>query len=69
MIKFNDQAHQEEILWEEILHHLKLVYQKGLKLNSAPILLYGYGSYGITIPDVFNPILILERSKLIIKSG
>jgi oligopeptidase B len=35
---------------------ISLVYQKGLKLNSAPILLYGYGSYGITIPDVFNPI-------------
>ena len=34
---------------------VSLVYQKGLKLAEAPLLLYGYGSYGITIPDVFNP--------------
>jgi len=34
---------------------VSLVYQKGLQLSEAPLLLYGYGSYGITIPDVFNP--------------
>jgi oligopeptidase B len=34
---------------------VSLVYKKGLELAKAPLLLYGYGSYGITIPDVFNP--------------
>jgi len=34
---------------------VSLVYKKGLKLEEAPLLLYGYGSYGITIPDTFNP--------------
>ncbi len=31
-----------------------LVYRKGTDLSKAPLLLYGYGSYGITIPDVFS---------------
>jgi len=35
---------------------ISLVYKKGITLEQAPMLLYGYGSYGITIPDVFNPI-------------
>ena len=35
---------------------VSLVYKKGIVLEKAPMLLYGYGSYGITIPDVFNPI-------------
>ena len=33
---------------------ISLVYKKGIDLNKAPLLLYGYGSYGITIPDVFS---------------
>ena len=33
---------------------ISLVYKKGVDLKSAPLLLYGYGSYGITIPDVFS---------------
>jgi oligopeptidase B len=35
---------------------VSLVYKKGLDLEKAPVLLYGYGSYGITIPDVFSAI-------------
>lgn len=31
-----------------------LVYKKGLNLKQAPCLLYGYGSYGYTLPDVFS---------------
>ena len=33
---------------------ISLVYKKGTDLKKAPLLLYGYGSYGITIPDVFS---------------
>lgn len=31
-----------------------LVYKKGTDLKQAPCLLYGYGSYGYTLPDVFS---------------
>lgn len=33
---------------------VSLVYKKGLELSKAPCLLYGYGSYGYTIPDIFS---------------
>ena len=33
---------------------VSIVYKKGIQLSQAPLLLYGYGSYGITIPDVFS---------------
>jgi oligopeptidase B len=34
---------------------ISLVYRKGVKLDgSAPMLLYGYGSYGISIPPTFS---------------
>lgn len=33
---------------------VSLVYKKGTNLAEAPCLLYGYGSYGYTIPDVFS---------------
>lgn len=34
---------------------ISLVYKKGLKRDgTAPVLLYGYGSYGATVPAVFN---------------
>lgn len=31
-----------------------IVYKKGIDLSKAPCLLYGYGSYGYTLPDVFS---------------
>lgn len=33
---------------------IALVYKKGTDLKKAPCLLYGYGSYGYTLPDVFS---------------
>ena len=33
---------------------ISIVYKKGTKLSEAPCLLYGYGSYGYTIPDYFS---------------
>lgn len=33
---------------------VSLVYKKDTKIKQAPCLLYGYGSYGYTLPDVFS---------------
>jgi oligopeptidase B len=33
---------------------VSIVYKKGTDLTKAPCLLYGYGSYGYTLPDVFS---------------
>ena len=33
---------------------ISLVYKKGINVSEAPCLLYGYGSYGYTIPDYFS---------------
>lgn len=35
-----------------------ITYKKGTDLKNAPCLLYGYGSYGVTIPDEFDPFLL-----------
>ncbi len=35
---------------------ISLVYKKGTDVKNAPCLLYGYGSYGYTLPDVFSAI-------------
>ncbi len=35
---------------------ISLVYKKGTDLKNAPCLLYGYGSYGYTLPDFFSPL-------------
>lgn len=43
---------------------ISLVYRKGVKLDgSAPLLLYGYGSYGYSIPPTFSSsrLSILDR--------
>jgi oligopeptidase B len=38
---------------------ISVVYRKGLKKDGkAPCLLYGYGSYGITIPMEFDPVRV-----------
>jgi prolyl oligopeptidase len=42
-----------------VLVPLSIVYRKGTKLDgSHPLLLYGYGSYGITIDPFFDPQLL-----------
>ncbi|MCC6701905.1 MAG: S9 family peptidase [Fluviicola sp.] len=33
---------------------ISLVHKKGIDLKKAPLLLYGYGSYGVTIPASFS---------------
>ncbi len=33
---------------------ISIVYKKGTDLSKAPLLLYGYGSYGVTIPAGFS---------------
>jgi oligopeptidase B len=43
---------------------MSMVYRKGVKLDgSAPLLLYGYGSYGLSIPPGFssNRLSLLDR--------
>ena len=43
---------------------MSIVYRNGVKLDgSAPLLLYGYGSYGISIPPTFssNRLSLLDR--------
>ena len=43
---------------------MSIVYRKGVKLDgSAPLLLYGYGSYGYSIPPTFssNRLSLLDR--------
>ena len=34
---------------------VNIMYKKGTDLSKAPLLLYGYGSYGYTLPDIFSP--------------
>ncbi len=33
---------------------VSIIYKKGTDISKAPCLLYGYGSYGYTLPDVFS---------------
>ena len=42
---------------------ISLVFKKGTDLSKAPLLLYGYGSYGVTIPAGFSAtrISLLDR--------
>jgi oligopeptidase B len=48
---------------------MSMVYRKGVKLDgSAPLLLYGYGSYGISIPPTFssNRLSLLDRGVIFV---
>ncbi|MNK12885.1 Protease 2 [compost metagenome] len=42
---------------------VSIVYKKGIDLSKAPLLLYGYGSYGVTIPTAFSAtrVSLLDR--------
>jgi len=64
---YNPNAYTSERIWITAKDGTKvpvsLVYKKGIDLKSAPLLLYGYGSYGITIPCSFSAtrISLLDR--------
>ena len=48
---------------------MSMVYRKGVKLDgSAPLLLYGYGSYGISIPPTFSSrrLSLLDRGVIFV---
>src|ERR1051325_1375692 len=48
---------------------MSVVYRKGVKLDgSAPLLLYGYGSYGISIPPTFSSsrLSLLDRGVIFV---
>ena len=48
---------------------MSMVYRKGVKLDgSAPLLLYAYGSYGISIPPTFssNRLSLLDRGVIFV---
>lgn len=57
---FKSENYKSERIWATANDGSKipisLVYHKNTNLKEAPLLLYGYGSYGITISDTFNPI-------------
>jgi oligopeptidase B len=48
---------------------MSMVYRKGVKLDgTAPLLLYGYGSYGLSIPPTFssNRLSLLDRGVIFV---
>jgi oligopeptidase B len=48
---------------------MSMVYRKGVKLDgSAPLLLYGYGSYGVSIPPTFSSsrLSLLDRGAIFV---
>ena len=55
---FDSNDYQSERIWalanDGTRIPVSLVYKKGIDLAKAPCLLYGYGSYGYTLPDVFS---------------
>jgi oligopeptidase B len=55
---FSPANYQSERVWVTANDGTKipvsLVYRKGTDLKKAPLLLYGYGSYGVTIPAGFS---------------
>lgn len=70
---FNKQNYQSERLFATAADGtripLSIVYRKGTKLDgSAPLLLYGYGSYGISIAPTFNSnrLSLLDRGAIFV---
>ena len=65
--KFDPSSYASERIWATANDGTKIpisiVYKKGTELPKAPLLLYGYGSYGYTIPDIFSPtrVSLLDR--------
>lgn len=55
---FNPSDYESKRIWATANDGTKIpisiVYKKGTNLAEAPCLLYGYGSYGYTLPDVFS---------------
>ncbi len=55
---FNSSDYQSERIWalanDGTRIPVSIVYKKGIVVAKAPCLLYGYGSYGYTLPDVFS---------------
>jgi oligopeptidase B len=55
---FSPDNYSSERIWatayDGTLIPVSLVYKKGTDLKKAPMLLYGYGSYGYTIPSGFS---------------
>ena len=55
---FTSSDYQSERVWALANDGTKipvsLVYKKGIDQENAPCLLYGYGSYGYTLPDTFS---------------
>ena len=55
---FDAADYQSERIWAFANDGTKipvsLVYKKGIDRTNAPCLLYGYGSYGYTLPDTFS---------------
>lgn len=64
---YNPNDYKSERVWmkakDGTMIPVSLVYKDGVDLKSAPLLLYGYGSYGITIPCTFSAtrISLLDR--------
>jgi oligopeptidase B len=65
--QFNPENYVSERVWatanDGTQIPVSIVYKKGTVLAKAPLLLYGYGSYGYTIPDIFSPtrVSLLDR--------
>ena len=55
---FSSDNYESKRIWAQANDGTKIpisiVYKKGTDLSTAPCLLYGYGSYGYTYPDVFS---------------
>lgn len=65
--RFNSSDYTSKRVWATAKDGAKipisLVYRNGIDLKKAPLLLYGYGSYGVTIPTSFSAtrISLLDR--------